>query len=382
MTKDDIKYLDEWLKQGEELARNISALAEKENIQAIFTISATAKMRDKNPPFFSPTRRLHNGFVAGAIVYSQTQALLLCQKIDGIVHRILVDAEKKLPIQIGEEKVVLEHFGIQPISQSKNSRVYIEMGNLSAACRAYIKKSHFQEYKPNDMTVEAAWHFLSSWFGILSGKKIAVIGGGNIGFKLALKLVESGVHVELVRRDLSRGTLMADAINIIKPKATVAIAHYNSDALQASLFCDAIVGCTSGIPVITWDMIQSMKPEGVIIDVGKGSVYQSAARNAVEGEIPIIRCDISSAINGLISTIYRNHEVMYQERGRQELEKGICVVSGGYLGLDGDIVVDNYKNPEKVIGLADGMGDLKINLSVSEQKRLETVREEIQNGQI
>ena len=83
--------ISEWLKQGEELARNISALAEKENIQAIFTISTTAKMRDKNPPFFSPTRRLHNGFVAGAIVYSQTQALLLWQTNRGIWYRLEVE---------------------------------------------------------------------------------------------------------------------------------------------------------------------------------------------------------------------------------------------------------------------------------------------------
>jgi hypothetical protein len=238
----------------------------------------------------------------------------------------------------------------------------------------HIKKSHFQEYKPNDVTVESVWHFLSNKYGSLSGKRIAIIGSGNIGFKLALKLVESGSHVELVRRDLWRGTLMADVINVAKPKSTIAIAHYNPNPLQASLFCDALIGCTNGTPVITWEMIQSMKPKGIVIDVGKGSVFKDAVQQAVTHKISIVRGDITSGIDGLISTIHRTQEVMNQEMGRQEIKKGIFVVSGGYLGLSGDIVVDNYRNPRRIVGVADGMGDLKKDMSEKDQHNIAAVK--------
>ena len=170
------------------------------------------------------------------------------------------------------------------------------------------------------MTVEAVWHFLSNHFRILSGKKMAIIGSGNIGFKLALKLVECGTSVELVRRDMGRGRLMADVIDVSKPKSTLATAHYNSDPQQASLFTDAIIGCTNGTSVINWEMIQSMKPR-IVIDVGKGSIYRDAVTKAIKHDIQIMRCDISSAIDGLIATIQRNNEIVEKEMGRREIKK-------------------------------------------------------------
>jgi hypothetical protein len=372
--REDVENLDDWLNQAESMARDIRTLAQKEDGMAIFTISTTVKVREKGHPFLTPVRRIIHGFIGGAVVFSQTQAILLCKRIDGIVDQILVDAEKKIGITLGIDKSALKYFGLEPPCQKGYSRVHLEMGNLSAACVAHIKKSQFHEYKPNDVTVESVWHFLSNRYRTLSGKRVAIIGSGNIGFKLALKLVESGIHVELVRRDLWRGTLMADAINITKPESTIAIAHYNPNPLQASLFCDALIGCTNGTPAITWEMIQSMKPDGIVIDVGKGCVFKDAVQKAVKHKISIIRCDITSAIDGLISTMKRTQDVMEQETGRQEIKKGVFIVSGGSMGLSGDIVVDNYLNPRRIIGVADGMGDLKEELSEKDHERLSIIK--------
>ena len=373
--REDVEYLHDWLGRAESLAIDIRTQAKKEGGLAIFTISTTVKIRESGHPFLTPMRRIIHGFIGGSVVFSQTQAILLSKRIDGMVDQILVDAEKKIGITLGADENTLKHFGMEPSSRKNYSRVHVEMGNLSVACEPYIKKSHFQEYKPNDLTVESVWQLLSNRYRTLSGKKVAIIGSGNIGFKLALKLVESGCHVELVRRDLWRGTLMADVINITKPESTIAIAHYNPNPLQASLFSDILIGCTDGTPAITWEMIQSMKPDGIVIDVAKGSVYKDAVQKAVEHEIPIIRGDITSAIDGLISTIHRTQTIMNQEMGRKEIEKGIFVVSGGYLGLSGDIVVDNYRDFRTIIGVADGMGDLKNELSEKDQERLSIIIE-------
>ncbi|MFC1866759.1 hypothetical protein ACFL0H_01285 [Thermodesulfobacteriota bacterium] len=372
--REDVEYIHVWLDQAEKMAIDISTQARKKDGLAIFTISTTVKMRENGHPFLTPVRNIIHGCIGGAVVFSQTQAILLCKRIDGIVDQILVDAEKKIGITLGIDENALKHFSLEPPCRKNNARIHVEMGNLSAACESHINKSHFQEYKPNDVTVESVWHFLSNRYRTLSGKRMAIIGSGNIGFKLALKLVESGVHVELVRRDLWRGTLMADVINIVKPEPTIAIAHYNSNPLQASLFCDAIIGCTDGTPAITWEMIQSMKPEGIVIDVGKGCVFKDAAQQAVEHGIFIIRCDIASAIDGLISTIQRTQTIMEKEMGREEIEEGVFIVSGGFLGLSGDIVVDNYRNPHRIIGVADGMGDMKNILSKKDQHNMVIVK--------
>ena len=372
--REDVEYLHDWLEQTENLAIEIRTQAQKEGGLAIFTISSTVKIRENGHPFLTPMRRIIHGFIGGAVVFSQTQAILVCKRIDGMVDQILVDAEKKIGITFGVDENTLKHFGLELPTDWDLGRVYVEMGNLSGACERHIKKSHFQEYKPNDVTVESVWHFLSNRYRTLSGKRITIIGSGNIGFKLALKLVESGSHVELVRRDLWRGTLMADVINIAKHESTIAIAHYNPNPLQASLFCDVLIGCTNGTPAITWEMIQSMKPDGIVIDVGKGCVFKDAVQKAVEHEIPIIRCDITSAIDGLISTIKRTQIIMEQEMGRLEIEKGIFIVSGGFLGLEGDIVVDNYRSPHRIIGVTDGMGDLKQVLSKKDQHNIVVIK--------
>ena len=210
---------------------------------------------------------------------------------------------------------------------------------------------------------------------------MAIIGSGNIGFKLALKLVESGCHVELVRRDMARGMLMADAINIAKPHSTIAIAHNNQDPLQASLFCDAIIGCTNGVPAITWEMIQCMKSDGIVIDVGKGSVFEEAVEKAVQHGVNVIRCDIAAAIDGLIATAERNRLIMSRKMGRREIENGVFVVSGGCMGLVDDIVVDNYRDPQRIIGVADGMGDLKQHLSGKNYRDLSIIEDRIKHAE-
>jgi siroheme synthase (precorrin-2 oxidase/ferrochelatase) len=375
--QEDVNYLRDWLKQAEELARNIHINAREEGVLAIFAIGSTTKIRRDLRPFLTPLRRITHGFIGGAVVFSQTQAVLLSKRIDGLVDIILVDAEKKIGITIGINYGVLEYFGMTPPMEKPKARVFVEMGNLSSACFHYIGKSTFYEYKPNDITVEAIWHFLSNQLHTFSRRKITIIGCGNIGFKLALKLVECGAHVELVRRDMFKGMLMANVINITKPASTIAIAHYNSDPLQASLFSDVLLGCTDGTPAITWEMIQSMKPEGIVIDVGKGSVCKEVVQKAVEHNIPIIRCDISAAIDGFIVTMQRSREIIDQEMGRGETEDSIFVVSGGYIGFEGDIIVDNYRQPHRIIGVADGMGDRKEKLSQEDQVRLATLGNKI-----
>ena len=373
--KEDLNYLENWLTQAKSMAKQINSQAQKEGILSIFTISTTIKSPKSFNPYLTPIRRIIHGFIGGSVVFSQTQALLLAKYIDGTVDQILVDAEKKIKITLELDEEAIRHFKLAPPPRDNiKSRVPLEMGNLSAACADIINKSTFHEYKPNDITVEAVWHYLSYSFNILSGKKIAIIGGGNIGFKLALKLVESGCSVELVRRDIERGRLMANVIDIAKPKATIATAHYNADPLQAALFSDVIIGCTDGKPAITLEMIKCMRPEGLVIDVGKGSVHKDAVSYAIKFNIPIMRCDISSAIDGLISTIQRNKQIIEKEMGRKEIVKGIFVVSGGRLGKQGDIVVDDYQNPTQIYGLADGSGDMKQKLSKTEIKIIADVK--------
>lgn len=376
--KEDIPYLKQWIENIGNYVGKIQKNAQDQSLPSAFTIASTSKVTEYRHPYLTPIRRMPHGIVGGAVVFSQTQASLLCKAIDGQVDHILVDAEKKIDILVDVDQEALDIFGLAKPEKLK-TYTHVELGNLSASCAQMIIQSQFQEYKPNDLTVEAAWHFLSQYFRVLSGRKIGIIGSGNIGFKLALKLVESGSQVEMVRRDLSKGMLMANAINIIKPLSTISSAQYNSSPLHAALFGDALIGCTDGIPVITWEMIQSLKPGGLVIDIGKGSVHEHAIQQASRHNIQVVRCDISPALDGLIATMQKSRQMMAHNIGRQEISKGIFVVSGGYLGNIGDIVVDDYQHPTQIIGVCDGRGDFKTELTPQDQTNLSIVENGIKH---
>ena len=370
--KEDIPYLKQWVNNVGNYITRIQKSAKDQALPSAFTIASTSKVTEYRHPYLTPIRRVPHSVVGGAVVFSQTQASLLCQAIDGQVDHILVDAEKKIDVLVDVDQEALDVFGLAKPEKLKTYS-HVELGNLSASCAQLITKSQFQEYKPNDLTVEAAWHFLSQYFRVLSGRKIGIIGSGNIGFKLALKLVESGTQVQMVRRDLSKGMLMANAINIIKPLSTISNAQYNASPLHAALFCDALIGCTDGQPVITWEMIQSLKPGGLVIDIGKGSVYEDAIQQATRHNIQIVRCDISPALDGLIATMQKSRQMMAHNIGRTEMSPGIFVVSGGYLGNAGDIVVDDYQHPTQAIGVCDGRGDFKQHLTEQDKHNLTIV---------
>ena len=50
------------------------------------------------------------------------------------------------------------------------------------------------------------------------------------------------------------------------------------------------------------------------------------------------------------------------------------IVSGGYIGSYGDIVVDDYNNPKEIIGICNGTGDFKITHSLEDKKRIDKLR--------
>jgi len=116
-----------------------------------------------------------------------------------------------------------------------------------------------------------------------------------------------------------------------------------------------------------------------VIDVGKGSVFKDAVQQSIKYNIPVFRSDISSAIDGVISTIQRNKQIIEKEIGRRKIKSNIFVVSGGQLGEDGDLVVDNYVHPQQIFGVADGMGDMKQKISKTEEEKIIKLKQIIKN---
>jgi hypothetical protein len=329
------------------IAEKVSVLAKKSGKASAFIFGNTKKRLDEGRFIYYPPIKDLTYVVAGhAIVYSQKDASAMAEMVDGIVDIIFVDAEKKAMKYPGHD-----------------------LGNIASGVIETVKKSKVFTFKANDLTVSAVDTLISQLKEPLAGKRVAIIGVGNTGFKLALKLVERGCRVTITRRNRELLAKIAEVINSIKPEETISCVNYTYSNLDASVDADILIGATHGTPAVTVDMIKVMKPEGIIIDMGKGCIYPEAITFARSRGMKVFRVDSLSGFEGAVSTILETEKIIRGGMGRRKLN-GIWMVSGGIMGERGDIVVDNINDPKVIAGIANGYGDFIINPSQEELDRL------------
>lgn len=337
-----------------ELIDKVTKIAKAENKLTGFCIGNTAKI-DDHGLYFTPLRNTSFMVVAGVIVYSEKQAVEVTEFVDGRVQYLLVDAEKKIPA-----------------SMSLSG----EPANVERSVRETIKKSNLWIYKGNDLSVEAVDGLVmqltkNSLRGV-GGKKVTILGAGNLGSKLALKLVERGGHVFITRRDKKKVKILSEALNLIKPSSTVAKVIGLTDNHKAAKGADILIGMSQGTPLITPQMIRGLSPGAFIIDGGKGTLQPAALKAAETLKIPVYRLDISAVFEGLVSELWAIENIIEKRLGRRSL-CGQTVISGGLLGRHGEIVVDNISKPLVVYGMANGRGDFIRNLSEKQIKSINSI---------
>ena len=333
------------------------------NKKTIFSISTTAKQEENS--YMTPIRDCDSFVLTGCIIFDQKILPTLLKKIDGEVDVILVDSEKKIPMSIDN------NFKSGP--ELYQTVGYVETGSVSRICFEYIKKSKVFEFKPNDLTVNATWSFLSQRFRFLSGKKISILGAGNIGSKLALKLVECGAEVHLHRRDFYKGHHIVHGLNLIKPEGVIANIHFHQNIMQASFLSDILIGASNGHPVIDSDVVNSVKKSCLIVDLGKNNLTKKAIKIAAQHSVEIYRTDVTPAIESYVHEVLKMQDILENSYGKKELD--FCnIISGGFFGGLGDVVVDRINNPKRIIGVAQGDGALKKILNTNDKNNLKKIK--------
>ena len=356
-----------------------SKLKKNENI--IFTIANTAYNEKINKPYRTPIRKTQDSYIFGVIVYSQLQSIIFSCKVDGLVDYIFVDCEKKLPVIKNPDYSLLDKFKISALIKKKytnKSLSYPEFGNISKVCRDVVKRSQVYSYKANDITIDATWLFLVDYFHDLSGKTITIIGGGNIGSKLSLKLVESAAEVRVVG-NVSDLSLNIKTINSIKQDSVLSKVSLFRNKIAAAQEADAVIGCTNLKQVIDAELVNKMNPSGIIIDVGKGNFTAKGLEKASKLGISTWRADIYPIISNMVSTAKEMRYFREEVYGISNRFRDFRVVSGGYIGEKYDIIVDNYKNIKNVLGVCDGTGSMLTELDLIAEKNVTAVKKEIKS---
>ena len=341
----------------------VNRQARLENKLTGFCIGNTRKVNSTGL-YFSPLRKTSRLIAGSAIVYDVGQAVSVARAVDGRVDYVLIDTEKKISTEL---------YGTDNV------------GNVERAVRETVKKSRVLTYKGNDLTVDSIENLivqiLSTYPRGLSGKRAAIIGAGNVGSKLALKLVERGMDVFLIRRDRVKLAAIVTALNIIKPAETIATVSAGADNLSIAQDVDLLVGLTQGTPVITMAMVDVMAPGAVVVDGGKGCCEPEAIRRAQEKDIPIYRADIRPGFEGHMCMALETERIVEYALGRTEFD-GVPVVSSGLLARPNEIVVDSIVDPNAVFGVADGLGDFVRILDANQAELLQTAHNFIHRKQV
>ncbi len=332
------RHMENFTHEIARITSDVVALASIENKLTGFCIGNTRKINACGP-YFSPIRNSNRIISGSVMVYSIEQALKVARAVDGKVDYVLIDTEKKISPELYASDNV---------------------GNVERAVRETIKVSKVLTYKGNDMTVDSIENLIVQILTVdsrgISGKKGAIIGAGNVGSKLALKLVERGMNISLFRRDRQKLETIVQALNLIKPKETIAAITAGVDSVDTALDADLLIGLTPGIPVITKTMVDAMAEDSILMDGGKGCCEQGAITRAQERNIRIYRADIRPGFEGHMEMILATETIIKNGFSRGMID-GVAVVSGGLLAYENEVIVDDVVQPSTVYGLANGFGD-------------------------
>lgn len=317
----------------------------------MFTIANTRKI-SKEGLYFPPLRITKLAVAGNAIVYNPQQAREIALYIDGKVEYILVDAEKKII-----ESEYGDWIG----------------GNIERLIKETVKKSKVFTFKANDLTVDAIDMLLSQFVYKIGGKKVAIIGSGNIGSKIALRLVERGAWINITRRDYKKTSIIAKALNLIKPAQTMAVVKAFKSNHEAVKGVDILIAATAGQPAVSVAMIKLLNRNALIVDVGKGSILKEAIIFAENNGHTVLRLDIRAGFEGVVANILATEKLLNEELGRRTVE-GINIIAGGMMGRYGDVIVDSIIKPKRCIGIADGAGDIIRNMTKEDIYKLEKIK--------
>ncbi len=293
--------------------------------EKILCLSTTANIN--NPPLYFSAIRETKETISGNVIFSE---LLLLEEVtgffDGLVDYFLIDVE----IKSGMEDFVEQ-------------------------AKSFIKKSKVHFFKPNDITVDALDEFISCLLGDLGGLTAVIVGGGNIGAKIALRICERGADVIVCGRDLNKTGKIVEGISLIKRGNGTLKA--SDDILSSSSGAGLLLGCTPGVPSIGSSIIKELGEQAVVIDVGNGTISEDGIKEAISRDLRLYCFSMLCGFHGFIST-WKKSSSYISKIGRKKLNDDVSVVTPGIMGGRGEIIVNNIDNIEQVIGVCNGKGDL------------------------
>lgn len=266
----------------------------KKDFEKIYiTISSTAG-NDKT--YLTPIRLFKDCAILGVVCKDEIEAKKIAISIDGSVDYIFVDIEKKLAPMISDNGDLISNNIYHPIYNA-------------------ISNSTVLPFMPNDITVEAAWKSLITKILELKDARVMIVGLGNIGSKLCLKLVESGVRVYGVPRDNNyKSASLETTINNIKHKGAIGYLKIIDDVNKAIIISDIIVFSANEPDIIDEKYLKVLNDKKHILMIGRNNIPHDLAVKLDNIRTLDVGFDLLKNLEGIIDIIHNQNKVLSNKK--------------------------------------------------------------------
>lgn len=251
---------------------------------------------------------------------TESAAREILAHLDGRVDKIFIDVEQKQPL------------------------------NLFYLAQKICLQTTIYPLKANDMTVLATDKIILEHFNQnVYNKHIMIFGNGNLAFKIMLQMVERGATVSMMGRDFAKTQRLVTAVNEIN------FAHMDNQAFAVTEFperIDCFISAISAKQQITEEQVKHVVPTGLVLDVGIGNFKVDTIKQLLVSKIAFYRVDVQVALPSFMTD---GMSFFSEIRGTRTID-GINFIAGGIVGQAGDVIIDNVLAPQRIFGVADGLG--------------------------
>ena len=199
--------------------------------------------------------------------------------------------------------------------------------------------------------------------------EVLLIGKSQLASRIILDLISRNVRLFLLKEEFSDGVSLPydNYTNIsIAAERIVFVSASESRCFDALLSCSIM----ENTPFLS--AIGSMEFKH-IYDIGLNNFPRHfICERKLSGSV-FYRSDDHAGIASMIVNILESEYLVKRNLSRVAISD-ISVVSGGLIGDEGDVVVDNADNPSAVFGVADGLGLFKKELTEKDRGNIERIQ--------
>jgi hypothetical protein len=228
------------------------------------------------------------------------------------------------------------------------------------------EKISISTYSDLDMWGSASVDFMLALESNFFNKKILLLGNNYLTTRLLLNLLNKEAIVSMFENDYDNGHFkFNNHSDLLITNEFIRLVD------KSDVYFDVLIG--GGIMELYpgEEKLQKMDFAN-IYDIGLHNFSKDFINSNIKKNINIYRFDNRAGISSVVLNIMETDYLIKNNLGKVFVND-IPVVSGGQMGEEGAIVVDNSFNPKLVLGIADGTGMFKSKLDENDIKNIEII---------